>query len=87
MRAINAEGRKTNYYGAINKILEFSFVGKRNLKQSSLIVIGLIIIIELVRTSLAWWKSNTTNDYGDMTRSSLHTSSSKCIIYLIHAKS
>jgi hypothetical protein len=32
MRAINAEGRKTNYYGTINKILEFSFVGNKELK-------------------------------------------------------
>jgi hypothetical protein len=32
MRAINAEGRKTKYYGTINKILEFSFVGNKELK-------------------------------------------------------
>jgi hypothetical protein len=32
MRAIYAEGRKTNYYGIINKILEFSFAGNKELK-------------------------------------------------------
>jgi hypothetical protein len=32
MRAIDAEGRKTNYYGIINKILEFSFARKKELK-------------------------------------------------------
>jgi hypothetical protein len=31
-RAIDAEGRKTNYYGIINKILEFSFVRNKELK-------------------------------------------------------
>jgi hypothetical protein len=31
-RAIYAEGRKTNYYGIINKILEFSFAGNKELK-------------------------------------------------------
>jgi hypothetical protein len=31
-RAIDAEGRETNYYGIINKILEFSFVGNKELK-------------------------------------------------------
>jgi hypothetical protein len=40
----------------------------------------------LGRTSSAWWKSNTTNDYMDMTCSSLHTRSNKCIICLIYAK-
>jgi hypothetical protein len=35
-------------------------------------VIGLITTTELDRTSMALWKSNTTNDYGDMTHSSLH---------------
>jgi hypothetical protein len=49
-------------------------------------VIGLIVITEVERTSSTWWKSNTTNDYRDMTCSSLHTRSSKCIICLIHAK-
>jgi hypothetical protein len=78
--------RRRNY-GIINKIHEFSFSRNRNLKLSSLIVIGLTIITELNRTRLAWWKSNAMNDYGDMTHSSLHTWSSKCIIYLIHAKS
>jgi hypothetical protein len=28
-RAINVEGREINYYGIINKILEFSFVGNK----------------------------------------------------------
>jgi hypothetical protein len=31
-RVINAEGWKTNYYGIINKILEFSFVENKELK-------------------------------------------------------
>jgi hypothetical protein len=30
--AINADGHETNYYGIINKILEFSFVGNKELK-------------------------------------------------------
>jgi hypothetical protein len=32
MRAINAEGRETNYYGITKKILEFSFTGNKELK-------------------------------------------------------
>jgi hypothetical protein len=31
-RAINAEGSKTNYSGIINKILDFSFSGNKELK-------------------------------------------------------
>jgi hypothetical protein len=31
MRAIHADGHETNYYGIINKILEFSFVGNKEL--------------------------------------------------------
>jgi hypothetical protein len=31
-RAIDTEGRETNYYGIINKILDFSFVGNTELK-------------------------------------------------------
>jgi hypothetical protein len=31
-RAIYAEGHKTNYYGIIYKILEFSFAGNKELK-------------------------------------------------------
>jgi hypothetical protein len=31
-REIDAEGRETNYYGIINKILEFSFDGNKELK-------------------------------------------------------
>jgi hypothetical protein len=31
-RAIDAKGHKTNYYGIINKILEFSFAGNKELK-------------------------------------------------------
>jgi hypothetical protein len=31
-RAIDAEGRKTNYYEIINKIHEFSFAGNKELK-------------------------------------------------------
>jgi hypothetical protein len=32
MRAIDAEGHETNYYGIINKIIEFSFVENEELK-------------------------------------------------------
>jgi hypothetical protein len=32
MRVIDAEGRETNYYGIINKILEFSFARNKELK-------------------------------------------------------
>jgi hypothetical protein len=32
MRAIDAEGHETNYYGIINKIIEFSFVENKELK-------------------------------------------------------
>jgi hypothetical protein len=32
MRAIDVEGHKTNYYWIINKILEFSFAGNKELK-------------------------------------------------------
>jgi hypothetical protein len=31
-RAIGAEGHETNYYGIITKILEFSFVGNKELE-------------------------------------------------------
>jgi hypothetical protein len=31
-RAIDAEGHETNYYGVINKILEFSFAENKELK-------------------------------------------------------
>jgi hypothetical protein len=31
-RAIDVEGCKTNYYGIINKIFEFSFIGNNELK-------------------------------------------------------
>jgi hypothetical protein len=31
-RAIDADGCETNYYGIINKILEFSFVGNKELQ-------------------------------------------------------
>jgi hypothetical protein len=31
-RAIDAKGCETNYYGIINKILEFSFIGNKELK-------------------------------------------------------
>jgi hypothetical protein len=31
-RAIDVEGRETNYYGIINKILEFSIAGNKELK-------------------------------------------------------
>jgi hypothetical protein len=52
-RAIDAEGRETNYYSIINKILKFILLGIRNLKKFSLIVIGLTIIMDLSRTSSA----------------------------------
>jgi hypothetical protein len=32
MRAIDVEGCETNYYGIINKILEFSFIRNKELK-------------------------------------------------------
>jgi hypothetical protein len=32
MRLIDVKERETNYYGIINKILEFSFVGNKELK-------------------------------------------------------
>jgi hypothetical protein len=32
MRAINAKGDKINYYGSINKILEFSFAINKELR-------------------------------------------------------
>jgi hypothetical protein len=32
MRAIDVKGRETKYYGIINKILGFSFVGNKKLK-------------------------------------------------------
>jgi hypothetical protein len=32
MRAIDVEGRKINYYGMVNKILEFSFIGNKEFK-------------------------------------------------------
>jgi hypothetical protein len=32
MRAIDAKGCETNYYGIINKILDFSFTGNKKLK-------------------------------------------------------
>jgi hypothetical protein len=32
MRAIDAEGRETNYYGIINKIIEFNFAENKELK-------------------------------------------------------
>jgi hypothetical protein len=32
MRVIEAEGRETNYYGIINKILEFNFARNKELK-------------------------------------------------------
>jgi hypothetical protein len=87
MRAIDVEECKTNYYGIINKILEFSFARNKELKVVFFIVIGLTVITERGRMSLAWWKSNTMNDYGDMTCLSLHTRSNKSIICLIHVKS
>jgi hypothetical protein len=54
MRAIDAEGHETNYYGIINKIFEFSFVGNKELKVVFFIVIGLTVITELGRTSSTW---------------------------------
>jgi hypothetical protein len=32
MRAIDVEGHETNYYGILNKILEFSFARNKELK-------------------------------------------------------
>jgi hypothetical protein len=78
---------KLTIMGSLTKFLRLVLSGIRNLKWSSLIVIGLTVIIELDRNSSAWWKSNTMNDYGDMTCSFLHTRLNKCIICLIHVKS
>jgi hypothetical protein len=78
---------KLTIMGSLTESLSLVLPGIRNLKLSSLIVIGLTVITELGRTSSAWLKSNSMNDYGDMTHSPLHTRSNKCIIYLIHAKS
>jgi hypothetical protein len=72
---------KLTIMGSLTKSLSLVFSRIRNLK-SSLIVIGLTIITKLNRTSLAWWKSNTMNDFRDITCSSLHTKSSKCIIHV-----
>jgi hypothetical protein len=77
---------KLTIMGSLTKSLSLVLPGIRNLKYSSLIVISLTVITERGRTSSTWWKSNTTNDYGDMTCSSLHTRLSKCIICLIHVK-
>jgi hypothetical protein len=78
---------KLTIMGSLIKSLCLVLPEIRNLKLSSLIVIGLTVITKLSRTSSAWWKSNTMNDYEDMTRSSLHTRSNKYMIYLIHVKS
>jgi hypothetical protein len=53
-RTIDVEGHETNYYGIINKILVFNFVRNKELKVVFFIVIGLIVITELGRTSSAW---------------------------------
>jgi hypothetical protein len=54
MRAIDAEGCETNYYGIINNVTEFSFAGDKELKVVFFIVIGLIVITKLGKTSSAW---------------------------------
>jgi hypothetical protein len=78
---------KLTNMGSLTKSMSLVLSGIRNLKLTSLIVIGLIVTTELDRTSSARWKSNTTNNYGDMTHLSLHTRLNKCIICLIHVKS
>jgi hypothetical protein len=78
---------KLTIMGLLTKSLSLVLSKIKNLKLFSLITISLTVITELGRMSLAWWKSNTMNDYGDMTRSSLHTRSNKCIVCLIHVKS
>jgi hypothetical protein len=78
---------KLTIMGSLTKSLSLVLPGIGNFKLSSSIVIGLIVITELGKTSSTWWKSNTMNNYGDMTCSSLHTRLNKCIIYLIHVKS
>jgi hypothetical protein len=87
MRAIDVEGRETNYYGIINKILEFSFARKKELKVVFFDCDWFDNNNGTQQNQFSWWKSNTMNDYRNMTRSSLHTRLSKCIIYPIHAKS
>jgi hypothetical protein len=87
MRAIDAEGHETNYYGIINKILEFSFAGNKELK--------------VVFFDGDWFDSKNgswQNQFDmvevkhnerlrDMTCLFLHSRSNKCIICLIHVKS
>jgi hypothetical protein len=45
MRVIDAKGQETNYYGIINKILEFNFAKNKKIKVVFLIVISLITIM------------------------------------------
>jgi hypothetical protein len=85
-RAINVEGCEINYDGIINKILDFSFVGNKELKVVFFDCDWFDNNNETQQNQFGMWKSNTANDYEDMPRSSLHTGSSKCIICLIHAK-
>jgi hypothetical protein len=53
MRAIDAEGRDTNYYGIFNKILEFTFARNKELKVVFFDCDWLTVITELVKTSSA----------------------------------
>jgi hypothetical protein len=85
-RAINVEGCEINYDGIINKILDFSFVGNKELKVVFFDCDWFDNNNETQQNQFGMWKSNTMNDYEDMTCSSLHTRSSKCIICLIYAK-
>lgn len=39
-RVINAHGQEINYYGIIQEILEFTFVGEKNYKYTYLNVVG-----------------------------------------------
>jgi hypothetical protein len=61
-RAVDDEGKVTNYYGVINDILKYKFLEINNSKWCSSIVIGLIQI-QREKINMAWWKSNTMIDY------------------------
>jgi hypothetical protein len=60
-RAVDDEGKVTNYYGVINDILEYKFLEINNSKLCSSIVIG-FLLIQRDKTNMAWWKSNTMID-------------------------
>jgi hypothetical protein len=65
-RAIDEKGHEINYYGIIQHILEFNFVGDKELK--------------VVFFVYNWLKSNTMLNYRAMMISFLHIKSNMCII-------